>query len=71
MASVELLLLGFHLSPPALTSLHRLAVKQRVDFFEKLLIAFKSANGLAPSYTVDMLTEYTQDRTASSREYIF
>lgn len=50
---------------PVLISLHWLPVKQRIDF-KILLIVFKVMNALAPTYVVDMLSEYTPDRPLRS-----
>ena len=46
---------------PVLKSLHWLPVKQRI-YLKILLIVFKSLNGLAPSYSSDMVTAYTPAR---------
>ena len=50
---------------PVLASLHWLPVKQRIDF-KVLLFAFKSLNGLAPSYLTELLERHKPNRTLRS-----
>lgn len=50
-----------HISP-VLRSLHWLPVAQRIDFKTALLV-YKSLNGLAPKYILDMLVPYEPSRT--------
>ena len=51
---------------PVLKSLHWLPVKYRIDF-KILLLTFKCLNNLAPSYLIDLVTSYHQERYATRR----
>ena len=52
---------------PVLKSLHWLPVSFRIDF-RVLLIAFKSLNGLGPSYLADLLLPYEPSQTLRSSD---
>ena len=52
---------------PVLASLHWLPVKYRIDF-KILLFAFKSINGLAPSYLTDLVKRYDPPRALRSAD---
>ena len=51
---------------PVLKSLHWLAVKYRIDF-KILLFAYKCLNDLAPSYLIELVTSYHQERYSTRR----
>jgi len=50
---------------PVLKSLHWLPVSQRIDF-NRLLLVYKSLNGLAPKYITDLLSVYQPSRPLRS-----
>lgn len=52
---------------PILSSLHRLPVRQRINF-EVLLIVFKCFNGLASPYICDTLADYTPETSLRSSD---
>ena len=51
---------------PVLKSLHWLPVKYRIDF-KILLFAYKCLNNLAPSYLIELVTSYHQERYSTRR----
>ena len=54
---------------PALTSLHWLPVRFRIDF-KLLLITYKSLNGLAPSYLSDLIHFHSPSRALRSSDLL-